>query len=950
CIQGVCRPARYRSVIAFAAWNPYVETLDDAERNDACKPLSGSLVAPDRCDTVCCFSGTEPWPVATTTVYYSSPPQNACQNGCYSLVGSPRTLPPRSTYAPTTRGWCDDNQKQLPNTAQLGLCDKYYDFRFQGTCDHKQTSCPAGVCEQNDEKKSVFVGERQSCDSPPSQFYGTGPNNVEFEAVCCKKSDGNYVAIGVQKTISASTTFELTAVAPGKLTIGLEQRFDRGTIWDGAPVALYEEASPGSSRVTLSVSDCVGPSCGQPDAVVSDDLEQDQLGPDVETPDLGGDGLLDTSATSDLLEADTTLDQETPDLTSDLGSDSSSTVCTPGQSQCKDSDTLEVCNLDGTAWVSVACSGQSCTTTDGVANCTLNLATWQTVHLANPGICVISAKDPLAASYTFSDQNKTAVQTMNAPPSTLLHSAVLSNVRIHGRLRVTSKTSPDDDFIGFIFGFDGAVVKQQVKHPSTSETKLLDLLDKSTASSFYVVDWKRATQTSNENGFASLGISIKLVQKPQADELNCREFWDPKDPASPRVQTLFDASDLPIAWEFDTDYDFELVFYPDGFSVRFSTAGEPLAEISVDWLTNTIRYRQGHDPAQTISPIPLANPQIREGRFGFYNFSQDKVSYSSFTLEPLCTGSSSFCVGDTLKSCKADKSGYDDTDCRTSGLVCADGPGTAACRFCQPGTTRCNGDAIETCNADGTAYEAMNCRLGCMPSAPVMCVPENLHDFGGVQFDPSNSAGVTAASYTFVDTPSLGFGLEERANNDAAFLLQSTDYPASTAIRLRATIRPDSDADAQPDMFGLVFGYKDDANFLLYMWKGGEQSSQDCGIAQAGMSVKLFHTTIKSTNCADFFSTGQESPTPVLDPARVGLLWYEATDNPGWVKHTSYTLQLDIRPDSPATASVTIRVLGGATNKTITLSGVPYTGGKLGFYFQGEPHTHVEAVNIATLP
>ena len=46
----------------------------------------------------------------------------------------------------------------------------------------------------------------------------------------------------------------------------------------------------------------------------------------------------------------------------------------------------------------------------------------------------------------------------------------------------------------------------------------------------------------------------------------------------------------------------------------------------------------------------------------------------------------------------------------------------------------------------------------------------------------------------------------------------------------------------------------------------------------------------------------------------------------------------------------TLGVAPTGAGKTIMLSGVPYTGGKLGFYFQGEPHTHVEAVNIATLP
>lgn len=200
----------------------------------------------------------------------------------------------------------------------------------------------------------------------------------------------------------------------------------------------------------------------------------------------------------------------------------------------------------------------------------LNLATWSVERWDG-------SQGP--ASWVVAPDGLSVEQTVNAAPSALISDQSFLNLRVTGTFRVD--TSGDDDFMGFIFGYQNR-------------------------GQFYVFDWKQNSQSSF-GGSGLRGMSIRRFDSP-TDELTRSDFWI-SDKNTPRMTVLSPPND--IGWKDFQDYQITLEFTPGRIVVEVFEEGVSLDRLEV------------------------MDDTFTGGRFGFYNYSQDSVIYSGFSQESL---------------------------------------------------------------------------------------------------------------------------------------------------------------------------------------------------------------------------------------------------------------------------------------------------------------------------
>lgn len=204
-----------------------------------------------------------------------------------------------------------------------------------------------------------------------------------------------------------------------------------------------------------------------------------------------------------------------------------------------------------------------------------------------------------AGVWTVAPGGGTVTQSVNGQPTMFFSDFTVFNTQVSGQINVTGG---DDDFIGFVFGFD----------PGDSANPNADYL---------LVDWKRGNQNFNfgapsctPGALAPAGLAVSRVTGlPTADE-----FWGHTDfddmtcsPLGDGLTELARGINLGgTGWASNTVYTFDFTFNATTFEVYVDGALE----------------------------ISIAG-SFANGRLGFYNFSQAGVVYNAFTLTVQCPGS-----------------------------------------------------------------------------------------------------------------------------------------------------------------------------------------------------------------------------------------------------------------------------------------------------------------------
>lgn len=177
------------------------------------------------------------------------------------------------------------------------------------------------------------------------------------------------------------------------------------------------------------------------------------------------------------------------------------------------------------------------------------------------------------ASWDLQPGNTAVLQTVNSDASIFLSDFNSVGQEINGTWSV--ETSSDDDFMGFVFGY------QDRGH-------------------FYLFDWKQSSQ-SFSGQFAEVGMSLKAVSIPGGADPTVDDLWP--SVSGPNV-TVLEHNTIP--WDEFIEYEFTLSFTPG---------------------TIEIEVREG---MTVLESWVVSDSTFTDGEFGFYNFSQNDVLYQGF--------------------------------------------------------------------------------------------------------------------------------------------------------------------------------------------------------------------------------------------------------------------------------------------------------------------------------
>lgn len=184
------------------------------------------------------------------------------------------------------------------------------------------------------------------------------------------------------------------------------------------------------------------------------------------------------------------------------------------------------------------------------------------------------------ASWDLQPGNTAVLQSVNSDASLYLSDFDATGQEIRGTWRVD--TGSDDDFMGFVFGY------QDPGH-------------------YYLFDWKQSSQ-SFSGQFAEVGMTLKAVDLPPGQDPTVDDLWPSTSGAN---VTVLEHNTVP--WVDFVDYEFVLSFVPGTIEITV-LEGTTVLE---NWVVSDSTYTSG--------------------KFGFYNYSQGDVLYQGFTQQSVLT-------------------------------------------------------------------------------------------------------------------------------------------------------------------------------------------------------------------------------------------------------------------------------------------------------------------------
>ena len=191
---------------------------------------------------------------------------------------------------------------------------------------------------------------------------------------------------------------------------------------------------------------------------------------------------------------------------------------------------------------------------------TIDLNTWSQEGAAGNG------------TWTVAADGSSVLQSINGQPTYFVSQDSFINKEFTGSFGV--ETSSDDDFVGFVFGYNG--------------------LD-----DYYLFDWKQGTQSTGPEGFTLSKISA-----------TGGDLWGHTGTGVTVLDTDYGST---RGWADNTSYEFTLG-YTDS-EIKIGINGGSFVDEQI---------------------FSLSNLTNQAGQFGFYNYSQSTVRYNGFE-EETCT-------------------------------------------------------------------------------------------------------------------------------------------------------------------------------------------------------------------------------------------------------------------------------------------------------------------------
>jgi hypothetical protein len=207
-----------------------------------------------------------------------------------------------------------------------------------------------------------------------------------------------------------------------------------------------------------------------------------------------------------------------------------------------------------------------------------------------------SEEGPGGGVWNVAGDNNSVTQSVNSStPTFFISDDPFINSTFSGSIRVN--TAADDDFIGFVFGY---------------QTPFSDNGDNSKDMDFILFDWKQAPQSGGaDEGFQLVRVNGDFSDNDLIHGHAASAFWDhdSADADSGEFEVLDSNIGGNMGWWDNTTYDFNLTYQSN------------LIEIVMDG---------GQFDNQTIFSY---TGSFQAGSFGFYNYSQQNVTYAGVGAE-----------------------------------------------------------------------------------------------------------------------------------------------------------------------------------------------------------------------------------------------------------------------------------------------------------------------------
>ncbi len=185
---------------------------------------------------------------------------------------------------------------------------------------------------------------------------------------------------------------------------------------------------------------------------------------------------------------------------------------------------------------------------------------------------------PANGNWNVASDGSSVLQTINGDPTFFVSPDSIFNQTVQGSFQV--KTSFDDDYIGFVFGYQDSL-------GSNGDT-----------AEMYLFDWKQSDQTFSGE-FAPEGFWLGRLSYPLSQSGTPSGYFGRTYSGFDSLATNFGTT---LGWADNTSYQFTLTFTSTRIFIKIDN--DTIFDVSGNFQT---------------------------GRFGFYNYSQSQVEYINFT-------------------------------------------------------------------------------------------------------------------------------------------------------------------------------------------------------------------------------------------------------------------------------------------------------------------------------
>lgn len=199
-------------------------------------------------------------------------------------------------------------------------------------------------------------------------------------------------------------------------------------------------------------------------------------------------------------------------------------------------------------------------------------------------------------SWTLGSGNNSVSQTINSPTIAFHSNANWMGKRVSGTVEVT--TTSDDDFLGFVLGYNN----NDIRETGTDNTDI----------DYILIDWKQEDQTLWSKGMAASRVTGNI--------------W------ATGGGTAATNSD---AWRHTGDVDFATRSNAPGANYgNTGWADNTSYNFVVDYTASRIQVQIDGQLELDLTPSIWGLTEFSAGAFGFYGFSQENVVFAALQEEP----------------------------------------------------------------------------------------------------------------------------------------------------------------------------------------------------------------------------------------------------------------------------------------------------------------------------